>query len=171
MIQRLSFKYPLQLIMFTRLIVILFLTISHFSNGVDKGAEIIRICADIDRKTATLFWNTPNDNCSSFKKYQIYSSENSGPWKLDTIIFSINQSSKEVFLSDLSSDWKFKIVTYFACNNIDSFSSASQSIDQNRPFQLELDSVSFDYSTQKLSAGWKKNSAADTKGYWLYYET
>ena len=154
--------------MIARLLVILILIISKIANGIDIGPEILRICLDNNTSSATLFWKTPNDNCNSFKFYKIYSSENNGPWLLNKTINTISTNEYTTALTDLTSDWKFKLVTYSSCNGIDSFISNIQTIDQNKPPLLELDSVSFDFISQKLSAGWKKNSAPDTKGYWLY---
>jgi gliding motility-associated-like protein len=154
--------------MIARLLVILILVISQIANAIDNGPEILRICLDNNSSSVTLYWKSPSDNCNSFKFYKIYSSENNGPWLLNKTINSISASEHTVILSDLTSDWKFKLVTYSSCNSTDSFISNYQTIDQSKPPLLELDSVSFDNTTQKLSAGWKKNFAPDTKGYWLY---
>ena len=154
--------------MIARLLVILFLVASQIVNAIDYGPQILRICLDNNTSSATLFWKTPSDNCNSFKFYKIYSSENNGPWLLNKTISTVGTNEQTVLLTDLTSDWKFKLVTYSSCNGADSFISNYQTIDQNKPPLLELDSVSFDYVSQKLSAGWKKNSAPDTKGYWLY---
>ncbi len=136
--------------------------------AVDKGPEILRICLDNNTSIATLFWQPTTDVCKSFTQYHIYSSENGGPWKKEKSITDLSKTECSLLLSDPGADWKFKIVTYLACNGVDSFESAAQSIDNNKPQQIEIDSVSFDYLTQKVMLGWKSNPAKDTKGYRIY---
>ncbi len=155
--------------MIHRLLTIFLLIASIICKGLDNGPEILRICLDNNNSIATIYWHSAKDNCNSFKYYKLYSSENNGPWILKTTISVINTIEYPVFIPDLTSDWRFKIVTYTSCNGIDSFISNPQSIDQNKPSVIELDSVSFDYGTQNLSAGWNSNPAADTKGYRLYH--
>ena len=154
--------------MTSKLLTFFLVIACQICKGLDSGPEILRICLDNNTSIATLYWNSPIDNCNSFKFYRIYTSENSGPWIKKTTIPIISQNQYPIFISDLTSDWRFKIVTYTSCNGIDSFISKDQSIDQNKPPLLELDSVSFDLLSQKLSVGWKKNPVRDTKGYWLY---
>lgn len=154
--------------MTSKLLTFFLLVASQLCKGLDSGPEILRICLDNKTSIATLYWNPPFDNCNSFKYYKIYSSENNGPWIKKTTIPIIGLNQYRTFIPDLTSDWRFKIVTYTSCNGIDSFISKDQSIDQNKPSLIELDSVSFDFPSQKLSAGWKKNPTIDTKGYWLY---
>lgn len=157
--------------MFTRLLLILLISTSHFCMGLDNGPEILRVCLNNDTKTATLFWNQPNDLCNSFVRYKIFSSENNGPWSYVGTVDKIATTNYPVFLPDLTSSWKFKLISYYACNGIDSFVSNPQIIDQSTPSPLELDSVSFDPISQKLCAGWKINPSSDTKGYWIYNYT
>ncbi len=154
--------------MIFRSIFIVVLLLSNFCKALDKGPEIVRICLDNNTSIVTIYWQSSVDNCSSFKYYSIYSSENSGPWIKAKLVSVFATNSCSIFLADLTSDWKFKVTTHSACNGIDSFVSIPQSIDQNKPPLIELDSVSFDPNTQKLNAGWNKNSAPDTKGYRLY---
>ena len=154
--------------MIFRLIFIVVLFVSPCCKALDKGPEIVRICLDNNTSIATVYWKSTSDACSSFKSYIIYTSENSGPWIKASVVTVFLSNSCGVLLGDLSSDWKFKITTHSACNGIDSFESSAQSIDQSKPSLIELDSVSFDLATQKLNAGWNKNTALDTKGYRLY---
>lgn len=145
--------------------LILLSLFGQLSFGVNKGPEILRICRDNDTKTATIYWQNVPDLCNSFRKYVIYYNEFGGSWKFAD---SINNLSVTSYSRVVDISATFKIVTYSACNGLDSFVSNVQSIDQNMPSYLMIDSVSFDYSTQKISVGWKKNPSADTKGYWLY---
>jgi len=151
-----------------RFLLFIGLFATKFCLGLDKAPDILRVCLDNNTSTATLFWQKPSDACNSFTAFYIYSSENNGPWILKNKINSLNTTSSSIFLIDLSSTWKFRITAYSACNGIDSFLSNEQIIDQIKPDNQFLDSVSFDQTSQLISAGWKKNNANDTKGYRTY---
>jgi gliding motility-associated-like protein len=151
-----------------RFLIILVLLAHNFCYGLDKAPNILRVCLDNNTSIATICWKGQPDACNSFKSYYVYSSENNGPWILEAKINNINISCLPIFLNNINSFWKFKITAHSGCNGIDSFTSNEMSIDQLKPPLLELDSVSFDLATQNLSAGWKSNSAPDTKGYRVY---
>lgn len=135
--------------------------------GLDKAPDILRVCLDNNTSIATVFWKTPSDACNSFTAFYVYSRENGGPWILKDKITSLNTTSSSIFTSD-PNNCEFRIVAYTACNGIDSFVSNDVKIDQDKPKDQLLDSVSFDQTTQLLSAGWKSNPSIDTKGYRTY---
>lgn len=151
-----------------RYLFIYILLFSEAAFALDRAPNILRVCLDNNTSIATICWNSPSDACNSFKFYKVYSSENNGPWKLEASVNNINISCLQVPLPDINSFWRFKITAYTACNGLDSFVSNIQTIDQTKPGIMELDSVSFDQSTQTVMAGWKKNPSPDTKGYRLY---
>jgi len=59
-------------------------------------------------------------------------------------------------------------VTSFACNGKDTFSSNHLFIDDIAPKQFEPDSVSIDFSTQRVIAGWTRPIEPDILGYSLF---
>lgn len=133
--------------------------------GVEKNPDIKRICLDYNTFTATIFWEKINDICNSFQKNTIYVSENEGSWIKLTEISDKNILQYSYIVSNLTSIRKYKIVTYTACNNIDSFESNAVYIDKNPPENIEIDSVSFDMKSQKIIIGWKRNPSIDIMGY------
>ena len=151
-----------------RFLIILVFLIHNFCYGLDKAPTILRVCLDNNTSIATVCWKGNPDPCNSFKSYYVYSSENNGPWILEAKINNININCLPVFLKDINSAWKFKITAHSGCNGIDSFTSNEKIIDQIKPPQLQLDSVSFDLASQNLSAGWKSGTDPDTKGYRVY---
>jgi gliding motility-associated-like protein len=136
--------------------------------SLEKGPEIIRICLDNSNSAANLYWQTMNDVCNSFKRIDIYASKDGGPWQKVASVNSLLDNTKSIPLSDINAKYEFKLITYSACNGNDSFISNIQSIDDNRPSDIEIDSLSFDMSSQRLSVGWSKNPSKDTKGYRVY---
>lgn len=151
-----------------RSVVIAFLLSIQLCFGVQKAPSVVRICLDNNTGIATVYWQNLRDTCNSFSKNLLYASENNGPWILQKTITNISTISTSVVVTDINSSWKYKIVTYFACNGIDSLESNELSIDQSKPSIMEIDSVSFDPITQKILLGWKNNPAQDTKGYRVY---
>jgi hypothetical protein len=57
--------------------------------------------------------------------------------------------------------WEVYVVTSFACNGKDTFSSNHLFIDDVAPKQFEPDSVSVDFATQRVTAGWTKPNDPD----------
>lgn len=148
-------------------LIFIFLIHSGVCSALNSGPQLLRVCYDDNTKTATLYWKTPLDICSSFNKYCIYSNEYGLTWKLQSVI--TNKAVAEYAIPGITDiDALFKIVTYSACNGIDSFISDILTIDKTGPDYPGLDSVSFDQTSQNLIAGWKQNPSKDTKGYWVY---
>lgn len=136
--------------------------------GLDKNPEIKRVCLDYNTSTVTISWETINDTCNSFNKNVIYSSENEGAWIKIIEIFNKNINEISFSVTNKSSIWKYKIVSYSACNNIDSFTSSPKYIEKDPPNNIEIDSVSFDPVSQNIIIGWKANSSKDVKGYKIF---
>jgi len=151
-----------------RLFILLSFLYATTCSALDKAPVILRVCLDDNTAIATLYLSNSIDPCNSFKRFKVFSSENGGAFKLAVTETNINNTAIPVLLSDITSDWKFKIVAYYDCNGIDSFTSLEQIIDKISPPLSEIDSVSFDLITQNLSVGWKKNLAYDLKGYRIY---
>ncbi|MCC6722530.1 MAG: gliding motility-associated C-terminal domain-containing protein [Bacteroidia bacterium] len=146
-------------------IIIIQISLCH---GIDKSPEIKRVCLDYKTSSVTIYWEKIYDNCNSFQKIILYSSENEGSWTKLTEIININLTEITIPINNLTSIWKFKITAYTSCNNIDSFTSNSVYIDKTPPFNIEIDSVSFDKKSQNIIIGWKNNSSNDIKGYKIY---
>lgn len=151
---------------FGYLIFLLFMSYK-ISLAMDYSPEILRVCYDDNTKTATIYWKTPLDNCNSFKKYHIYVNEFGASWIQKATITNLSFTQAQVSpIIDVNA--LFKIVTYSACNGLDSFISNIKTIDKIGPDYMSLDSVSFDQASQNLIVGWKKNPSIDTKGFWIY---
>ncbi|NUM30980.1 MAG: gliding motility-associated C-terminal domain-containing protein [Bacteroidetes bacterium] len=139
-----------------------------FCFGLDKNPEIKRVCLDYSTSTITISWQSINDTCNSFQKNVIYSSENEGQWVKILEIFNKNINEISYSIGNLTSVWKYKIVSYTSCNNIDSFTSAAVYIDKTPPSNIYIDSVSFDMNSQNIIIGWSVNTSPDIKGYKIY---
>jgi hypothetical protein len=136
--------------------------------AIDRSASITRICLNNNDTLANISWRMPSDLCNSYQKTDIYGRRQNDPFRLMESIpdFSIEETS--VKLNSLEQSWEFYIVLHTACNGIDSFISDTIGIDISKPPINYLDSVSVDFETQKIIAGWKENNAPDVKGYRLY---
>lgn len=139
--------------------------------GVDKGTKLRYICMTQSDSTATIFWNPVDDLCGSFQSYDIYGREDN--FSLFQFIKSepaIGTLSSSIKLPNLKT-WQFYIVIKTACNGIDSFHTDTLSIDNQEPASWSLDSVSVDFVTQRVIAGWSGHVENDVQGYYVYYVT
>lgn len=150
------------------LLISLFSFIFIHSYAVEGRPKIRRACLNRNDSIIDLQWYRPNDNCGSFTNFNIYGRYSS------LIFFELLYSSTNYNTNSVSFklknllNWEFYIVYNKTCNGLDSVSSDTLFIDNSRPFNQEIDSVSVDLATQKIIIGWTKNPTTDTKGYYVY---
>ena len=135
---------------------------------MDSPAKIKRVCLDISDSMAYVYWNTVNDACASFTKYEIYGRED------QFSVFSLLKTEANIATNNTSiklpnrKRWEFFILVSNSCNGMNQFSSDTIFLDNQEPTQWEFDSISVDCVTQKVVAGWTKHSIADVEGYYIY---
>ena len=136
--------------------------------GVTGPAILRRACQDRITAELTLALTPPTDACGSFVYHKLYGREDaSSSWRLLKQISTLNTSTITVILSS-KKKWEVYLVTSFACNGKDTFSSNHLFIDDVAPKQFEPDSVSVDFGTQRLIAGWTRPNEPDILGYSLF---
>ena len=136
--------------------------------GVTGPAILRRACQDRITAELTLTLTPPTDACGSFVYHRLYGIEDaSSSWRLLKQVNTLNTSIINTTLSS-KKKWEVYIVTSFACNGKDTFSSNHLFIDDIAPKQFEPDSVSIDFSTQRVIAGWARPNEPDILGYSLF---
>jgi hypothetical protein len=136
--------------------------------GVTGPAILRRACQDRITAELTLTLTPPADACGSFTYHRLYGREDaSSSWRLLKQVNTLNINTINTTLSS-KKKWEVYIVTSFACNGKDSFSSNHLFIDDIAPKQFEPDSVSIDFSTQRVIAGWARPNEPDILGYSLF---
>ena len=136
--------------------------------GVTGPAILRRACQDRITAELTLALTPTTDACGSFVYHKLYGREDaSSSWRLLKQISTLNTSTITVILSS-KKKWEVYLVTSFACNGKDTFCSNHLFIDDVAPKQFEPDSVSVDFGTQRVIAGWTKPNEPDILGYSLF---
>lgn len=155
--------------MLTRTLFILLLSLCVQTAGALTGApKLLRACLSYSDSIVTIEYSSISDACGSFVEHRIYGSETGINYKHLYTESSFGVNSLSFKLTSTSITWSFYFETRFKCNGSDTAQSNIISIDSDPPSVSQLDSVSFDVPTQRLIAGWRSNSAADTKGYRIY---
>lgn len=150
------------------LLILFILFLSRAGYAVSGPVVPLRVCLNNNDSIATLEWQNPGNPCGTFALHRIYGRKNANPFTPMAVVNSLAISSVPVKLPDLDAGWEFYLVTLYACNGTDSFTSIHIRVDDQKPILTSLDSVSIDLSTQKLVAGWQGGISPDTKGYRLY---
>ena len=136
--------------------------------SISKPAQLFRACLDRPTFTLTVTVSPPTDGCVSFSYHRLYGREDAlSPWKLLKEIPTLNITNISTVLPNTKS-WELFLSTSFACNGKDTFVSNHVFIDNSAPSQFEPDSVSVDYNTQQLRAGWSKPIEPDIMGFSLF---
>ncbi len=150
-------------------ILILFAVInSSDSNAITSAPNLIRACLDINDSTVTIDYSSITDACGSFNEHHVYGSETSTNYRLLHTETSFNSTTTKFKLPNANGTWSFFFETRYKCNGVDTAKSNIIYIDNRRPDDIEIDSVSIDYKTQQAIVGWTANSSSDTKGYRVY---
>jgi len=134
----------------------------------DTRPRLRRVCLDRVNMTATLYWIKGGDTCPKFLNYSIWGRDDvNGLFSLMGVEPSEGAGFKTISIPNLKR-WQFFIVVRYGCYPNDSLSSDTLFVDDEEPSPMDLDSVSVDVGTQKLIAGWSKNTSSDLQGYLLY---
>ena len=151
-----------------RAFIIIALFISSIASAVTLPIKMLRACIDYDNDIVTISWIPPTDDCGSFEKNVIYGSENLGPFEKIAEITDLSISEYPHALTVQNSSWRYYITTHTDCGGSDSLESDTIRVDITYPTNIELDSISYDLTTQNIIAGWQPNPSVDTKHYELY---
>ena len=136
--------------------------------SISQPAQLFRACLDRPTFTLTVTVAPPTDGCGSFSNHRLYGREDGlSPWKLLKEIPTLNITTISTTLPNTKS-WELFLSTSFACNGKDTLVSNHVFIDNSAPSQFEPDSVSVDYNTQQLRAGWSKPTEPDIMGFSLF---
>ena len=136
--------------------------------AVTGPAILRRACQDRVTAELTLTLTPPTDLCGSFTYHRLYGREDAtSNWRLLKQVNTLNTTTINTVLSS-KKRWEVYVVTSFACNGKDTFSSNHLLIDDIAPKQFEPDSVSVDFGTQQLVAGWTRPNDPDILGYSLF---
>lgn len=150
-------------------VVLLIISSSLF--GVEGRPKMRRACLNRIDSTLDLLWNAPTDNCGTFTHFNVYGRDNSlSLYEFLGSYTNFTTNNINIKLKNLKS-WEFYLVYHKACNGTDSIYSDTISIDNEAPFDSQIDSVSVDLSTQKTIIGWSENPSTDTKAYYVYFIT
>ncbi len=141
------------------------------SFGIETRPKMRRACLNRSDSTLDLLWNRPTDNCGSFTHFNLYGRDNNlSLYEFLGTYTNFSTTNISLKLRNLKT-WEFYLVYHKACNGTDSIYSDTIKIDNQAPFNSELDSASVDLSTQKTILGWSNNLSPDVKGYYVYYIT
>ena len=138
------------------------------SYAVTQPPQILRACINNSNAIVTVKWKAATDLCGSFTKYELYGSENGGPFNLIDIIPVLAITEYPHQLAVLNTKWRYYLQVHTACNGITLLHSDTMSIDITYPENIQLDSVSYDLNSQDIIAGWSQNPSLDTKEYEIY---
>ena len=144
----------------------LFITIQSFA--VKGAPQILRACINSQDSIVTVSWKPPSDACASFTHYSIFASYNGGAFTKITSIPILSVSEYPHKINNSSTKWSYYIRVYSLCDGLDSSQSATLDVDILRPQEIQIDSVSYELTTQNIVAGWSPNPSTDTKLYKIY---
>ncbi len=143
------------------------LLVTLLSTGVNSEPHILRACMNFTDSIVTVTWGRQTDVCASFSRYSIYGSKEGAPFvKLDDVP-TLDVTEYPHKLKDLNTTWRYYITIDFQCDG-SLGTSDTVSIDLTLPNTLQIDSLSYVLSSQKIIAGWPKNPSIDTKNYVVY---
>lgn len=150
--------------------IILFLTGLYQINvqALDVAPTLRRACLDKSTGELTVYYSPVTDACGSFVKFMLFGRDNSS----DPFVFlsehsNLASSQIQATLPN-KKKWELYIAALYACNGTDTLISNVIFIDDTPPVYIEPDSVSVDYATQQVIAGWSKAPEPDIMGYSIF---
>lgn len=153
------------------ILLLVFLSILSVSWAVEGRPKMRRACLNRLDSTLDLLWFKPTDNCGSFTSFSLYGRDDIlGLYQYLGNYQNFALDNIQIKLKNLR-NWEFYLVYNKTCNGLDSVYSDTINIDNQAPFDSQIDSVSVDFSTQKTIIGWTNNPSNDIKGYLVYYVT
>lgn len=137
-------------------------------HAVSTPPTIARACLDKTTGMLTVYISKTQDACGSFVSFRLYGRDDIiNPFQLLYAGGSISTSSLSAILPN-QKRWEVFVSARFACNGKDTLNSDTVFIDDTPPAVLNLDSVSVDFTSQQLIAGWQKASEKDVMGYSVF---
>lgn len=154
--------------MFIRCLYILFLFLPLGIKGQSRYAPYLeRACLDRVTGELSLLKRPGKDTCT-FSKYRLWGRTDAfAEFQLLDESTSFNSNIWNTLLPN-KKNWELYVSAHFVCSGNDSFLSNKLFIDDTPPSYVEPDSVSVDFNTQKLIAGWTHPSDADIWGYSIF---
>lgn len=138
--------------------------------GINGRPNLRRACKSQNDSDIVIRWSQPADTCNSFIKTYIFGrKDNTQPFGLiDSVgVFTQNTYTHiQAFLQ--SNKWEYFIVIENDCSGNPTIASDTLAIDLTQPAFQEIDSVSYDFSSNKYIIGWKPSPSLDIMGYVLY---
>lgn len=126
-----------------------------------------RACLDRVNSTLELQLTSGKDTCT-FVKHQLWGrTDVFNSFQLLDESSTFNILTWNVLLPD-KKKWELYISSIFNCANSDTFLSNHVFIDDTPPSYIEPDSVSVEFATQRIIAGWSKPPDTDIMGYSLF---
>lgn len=111
---------------------------------------------------------TGRDTCSGFNFYRLWGRTDAlASFELLDQSTNFNLLTWNVLLPN-KKRWELYVSAHYPCANKDSFKSNILFIDDVPPSYVEPDSVSIDFNSQRMIAGWTNPPEADVMGYSLF---
>lgn len=151
-----------------RYLLIILLFFASKVSAISDAPTLLRACINYTDSVVTISWDAPSDVCGSFTNYVIYGNENAGSFSKIATIPNIAITEFPHVLNNKNANRTYFIRVFNLCDGKDSATSDTLSVDIVYPVNIQLDSVSYELSTQNIIAGWQKNPSVDTKAYQLY---
>jgi hypothetical protein len=136
--------------------------------AVTSAPVVLRACLDQSTGMVTVYMKPTTDPCGSFVRYRLYGRDdiaNPYQWLADGASISAVQIAT---ILPNKKKWQLFVTVMYACNGKDTFNSNAVFIDDTPPSYLEPDSVSVDFATQQLRAGWSASPEPDVMGYSIF---
>ena len=150
-----------------RAIYILLLFTQSIAYAVSNPPVLLRACVNKTDSTITISWTKISDACGSFTNLYVYGNTGGGAFRKIGNVTDVNQTELPHKVGDPNAVREYYVTIYFLCNGSDSAISDTIAIDDQIPSSTELDSLSYEYSTQYIIAGWSSNKTPDTDRYRL----
>lgn len=137
-------------------------------HAVIAPPTIARACLDKTTGTLTVYISKTQDSCGSFVALKLYGRDDViNPYQLLCYGGSTGTTALSAILPN-QRRWEVFVSVLYACNGKDTLNSDTVFIDDTPPALLALDSVSVDFSSQRLIAGWQKAPEKDVMGYSVF---
>lgn len=127
-----------------------------------------RACLNRVNSELTLLLRPGRDTCNGFSFYRLWGrTDPLSSFELLGVSTNFNLLTWNVLLPN-KKRWELYVSAHYPCINNDSFISNIIFIDDVPPSYIEPDSVSIDFNSQRMIAGWTNPPEADVMGYSLF---
>ncbi|MBR9859893.1 hypothetical protein GYB22_03945 [bacterium] len=138
------------------------------AEAVTGPPVLLRACFNVSDSIVTLQWTQVNDACNSFERIDIYEKQSPGPFTKIASVTDPSARSYSLNTKDLNKTRSYYLSIHTLCDMLDSAHSDTILIDNERPELTVLDSLSYDFLSQDIIAGWKQNGSPDAAGYRIF---